>query len=86
MRYVALLDGNDGAYGVVVPDFPGCSSGGATIDEAVANADEAIALWADEMAAQGGDVPTPRPVAAVLTDPDTAAAIAAGDAIILVRI
>ena len=41
-RYVALLDGHAGAYGVVVPDLPGCSSGGATIEEAVANTQEAV--------------------------------------------
>ena len=84
MRYVALLDGHAGAYGVIVPDLPGCSSGGATIDEAVANAQEAVALWADEMAAQGGEVPVPRPVETALADPEVAAAVAAGNAIILV--
>jgi hypothetical protein len=25
-RYVALLDGKPGAYGVVVPDLPGCTT------------------------------------------------------------
>jgi predicted RNase H-like HicB family nuclease len=84
MRYVALLDGHAGAYGVIVPDLPGCSSGGATIEEAVANAQEAVALWADEMASQGGEVPAPRPVEAALADPEVAAAITAGSAIILV--
>ncbi|HEV7982353.1 MAG TPA: type II toxin-antitoxin system HicB family antitoxin, partial [Xanthobacteraceae bacterium] len=46
-RFVALVDGHAGAYGVVVPDLPGCSSGGATIDEALINAQEAASLWAD---------------------------------------
>ena len=27
MRYIALVDGNAGAYGVMVPDLPGCTSG-----------------------------------------------------------
>lgn len=84
MRYVALLDGHPGAYGVVVPDLPGCSSGGATINEAVANAQEAVALWADEMAAQGGEVPEPRPPEAVLADAEIAGAIRSGSAIIMV--
>ena len=26
MRYIALVDGKAGAYGVVVPDLPGCTS------------------------------------------------------------
>jgi predicted RNase H-like HicB family nuclease len=84
MRYVALLDGRPGAFGVVVPDLPGCSSGGATVDEAVANAQEAVALWADEMAAQGGEVPKPRSPEAVLADPEVAAAISEGSAIVMV--
>src|SRR5215470_4022097 len=78
MRYVALLDGRAGAYGVVVPDLPGCSSGGSSIDEAVANAQEAVALWADEMAAQGGEVPRPRSMEEALADPEIAAALHAG--------
>jgi predicted RNase H-like HicB family nuclease len=83
-RYVALLDGHAGAYGVVVPDLPGCSSGGATIEEAVANTQEAVTLWTDEMVAQGGDIPAPRDGEAVLADPEVAAAVAAGAALILV--
>jgi predicted RNase H-like HicB family nuclease len=43
-RFVALVDGHAGAYGVVVPDLPGCSSGGATIGEALINAQEAASL------------------------------------------
>jgi predicted RNase H-like HicB family nuclease len=78
MRYVALLDGRAGAYGVIVPDLPGCSSGGSTIDEAVANAQEAVALWADEMAAQGGEVPRPRSMEEALADPEIATAVHAG--------
>jgi len=79
-RYVALLDGHAGAYGVVVPDLPGCSSGGATIEEAVANTQEAVTLWVDEMAAQGGDITAPRDGEAVLADPEVADAVAAGAA------
>ena len=33
------------AYGVVVPDLPGCFSAGDTQDEAMDNAREAIELW-----------------------------------------
>jgi len=83
-RYVALVDGHAGAYGVVVPDLPGCSSGGATVDEAATNAQEAIALWVDEMLAQGGDVPAPRNLEAALANPEIAAALAEGAAVILV--
>jgi predicted RNase H-like HicB family nuclease len=83
-RYVALVDGHSGAYGVVVPDLPGCSSGGATVDEALVNAQEAVSLWADEMLAQGGEIPAPRAMEAALEDPDIAAAIGEGAALALV--
>ena len=37
-RYIALIDGKPGAYGVVFPDAPGCAAMGKTIDEALAHA------------------------------------------------
>jgi len=40
-RYVVLIDGKAGAYGVTVPDLPGCTSAGNTTDEALRNAVEA---------------------------------------------
>jgi predicted RNase H-like HicB family nuclease len=83
-RFVALVDGHAGAYGVVVPDLPGCSSGGATIDEALINAQEAASLWADEMLAQGGGIPVPRTIEAAVADPEIAAAISDGAALALV--
>lgn len=83
-RYVALVDGQAGAYGVVMPDLPGCSSGGATVDEAVRNAQEAVSLWVDEMIAQGGEVPKPRPIEDVIADADVSDAVAAGAVLVLV--
>lgn len=55
MRYpIAIEPGDtDHAYGVVVPDVPGCFSAGDTLDEALANAPEAIALWMGELIERG---------------------------------
>jgi predicted RNase H-like HicB family nuclease len=46
MRYpIAIESGDDKhAYGVVVPDLPGCFSAGDTLDEALTNSREAILL------------------------------------------
>lgn len=46
MRYVVAIEKGDKkhAYGVVVPDLPGCFSAGDTLDEALSNAKEAILL------------------------------------------
>jgi predicted RNase H-like HicB family nuclease len=85
-RYVALVDGRAGAYGVVVPDLPGCSSGGATVDEALLNARNAVSLWADEMIAQGGEIPVPRCLEAAMQHSDIAAAIGAGATLALVTL
>ena len=52
-RYIALIDGKKGAYGVTVPDLPGCTSAGKTTDEALRNAVEAVRMWAEDAAAQG---------------------------------
>ena len=43
MRYpVVIHKDSDSDYGVTVPDLPGCFSAGATVDEALNNAVEAI--------------------------------------------
>ena len=37
----------DGSFAVIVPGLPGCVTQGGTREEALANAEEAIALWLD---------------------------------------
>jgi predicted RNase H-like HicB family nuclease len=61
MRYpIAIETGDDTtAYGVIVPDLPGCFSAGDTLDEAVGNAEEAILLYLED-AINGGTLP-PKP-------------------------
>lgn len=76
--YTALIDGKAGAYGVVVPDLPGCVAMGATLDEAIVNAAEAMRDWADIVTERGGSVPEPRAIEALLADSEVAADISAG--------
>ncbi len=58
MRYpIAIEAGSDAAaFGVVVPDLPGCFSAGDTLDEAVENAREAIELWIETVLDDGGPI------------------------------
>ena len=57
---IAIEPGNGAtAFGVVVPDLPGCFSAGDTLDEACANAVEAIELWLEATLENGGTVPLP---------------------------
>jgi predicted RNase H-like HicB family nuclease len=74
MRYpIAIEPGGEGtAFGVVVPDLLGCFSAGDTLDEAISNAAEAIALWIETVLDDGGQVPPPGPIEAHRADPDYA--------------
>lgn len=64
MRYpIAIELGNDHqAYGVVVPDLPGCFSAGDTMEEAMDNAKESIELWLETTIDDGFQVPEPKPI------------------------
>ena len=61
MRYpIAIETGTDTqAYGVVVPDLPGCFSAGDTLDAAMDNAKEAIELWLEVAIDDGMAIPEP---------------------------
>ena len=74
MRYpIAIEIGTEtAAYGVVVPDLPGCFSAGDTLDEAVTGAEEAAAAWIDAMLDAGGAVPAPSSIEAVRARPEYA--------------
>ena len=58
-RYTALLyrEQEEGGYSAVVPSLPGCFTQGDTIDEAVANAREAIQGHVASLEELGRDVP-----------------------------
>ncbi|MFH1870926.1 MAG: type II toxin-antitoxin system HicB family antitoxin [Pseudomonadota bacterium] len=74
MKYpIAIEPGNARkAFGVVVPDLPGCFSAGDTLDEAIDNAREAIELWLETVIDDGGAVPEARPVAGHQANPEFA--------------
>ena len=52
----------DTAFGVVVPDLPGCFSAGDTAEEAFANAVEAITGHCEMLAETGKDLPDVMPM------------------------
>lgn len=60
------------AYGVAVPDIPGCFSAGDTNDEAYDNAKEAIEGMCETMAEDGLALPIPKPLSAWQGDPEYA--------------
>lgn len=74
MRYpVAIETGSEAAaFGVVVPDLPGCFSAGDSLDEAMIAAEEAVAAWVDAALDAGMAIPTPSSLDAVRVHPDFA--------------
>jgi len=60
-QYPVFIDGEEGAYGVVFPDMPGIVAMGATVEEALVNAAEALADAAHEAARRGEPMPSPTP-------------------------
>ena len=63
VKYPAVIDGEKGAYDVVIPDMPGvCCAMGKTVDEAMANAEDSLADFVDVLEADGQVVPPPSPI------------------------
>jgi len=83
-RYIALIDGKAGAYGVIFPDLPGCTAMGKTMDDALANAAEALRDWAEVTEESSGKVPRPRALEALRRDPEVKVALASGAGIAMV--
>ncbi|OPY94845.1 hypothetical protein A5906_11405 [Bradyrhizobium sacchari] len=73
-HYIAIIDDADPDDGVSLwfPDLPGCRSGGDDADEAVENASEALALYAQDLIEDGGQLPAPRTLAELEADPEFA--------------
>ena len=67
IRYPALIDGDEGAYGVVFPDIPGVGAMGNTIDEALLNAEDALRDYAIEAERDGEELAVPSPFQAIKT-------------------
>ena len=66
-RYPAFLeyDANIRMYGVVFADLDGTVAMGATVDEAMRNAEEALRDTIEITRERGWDVPPPRPLSEV---------------------
>jgi predicted RNase H-like HicB family nuclease len=63
-HYKIRIDGRKGAYGIVVPNLPGCTAMGPTIGEALDNVRAAIRDWIEVTIEAGGVVPVPTPTQA----------------------
>lgn len=68
--YPAVLEKSDALYGVTFPDLPGLISSGATADEALINAHEALAGHVAAMVKNGDPLPPPSKIGDVIPDPE----------------
>jgi predicted RNase H-like HicB family nuclease len=59
-RKVILYPGEDSYFVVEVPSLPGCISQGKTREEALANIEEAIALYIEVLQDRGEPIPNDR--------------------------
>jgi predicted RNase H-like HicB family nuclease len=64
MRYPVAIETGDArhAWGVIVPDLPGCFSAGDSMEEALDNAREAILLHVAGLLDDGETVPQAQPI------------------------
>jgi len=71
MKFIIAIEPGTGttAWGVVVPDLPGCFSAGDSMDEALENAHEAIGLHVQTLIEDGIAIPDPYPLAQHQADP-----------------
>jgi predicted RNase H-like HicB family nuclease len=75
--YIGLIRKDaDSDFGVDFPDFPGCISAGATLDEARHMAQEALELHLAGMIEDGEALPVPSSLEAIMADPENADAVA----------
>ncbi len=65
IEYPALIEGEEGAYGVIFPDIPGVGAMGDTVDEALLNAQEALLDYAVESERDGEELEVPSPLQSI---------------------
>ncbi|NOY22912.1 MAG: type II toxin-antitoxin system HicB family antitoxin [Acidobacteria bacterium] len=67
---VVIHKDDDSTYGVTVPDLPGCFSAGSTMEEALANAKEAIECHIKGFVMDDEEVPEPLSIDTHIKNPD----------------
>lgn len=70
MQYVALFQKEKHGFGVTFPDFPECKTFGESLDEAVDQAHEALALYVEFFLEEGNILPEPADKKALLAIPE----------------
>ena len=64
--YIGILDGSENVWGIRIPDFPGCFSGGETAEEAINEIFSAASEWVERTKSRGKKIPAPSSRSAIL--------------------
>jgi predicted RNase H-like HicB family nuclease len=60
MKYAYIIErAPDGSYSAYVPDLPGCTTAGDTVEEVHQNMKEAVSLYIESLKEHGEPVPPP---------------------------
>lgn len=71
MRYPVVIHTDDNkSFGVIVPDVPGCFSAGDSIEDAIANVEDAIHEHLEILAEEGEYPQVPSPINVLQDNPD----------------
>lgn len=71
MQYpIFIHKDKDSDYGVIVPDLPGCFSAGATIEDAIKNAHEAVECHLEGLLLDNDPIPLKKPIEEHLDNPE----------------
>ena len=67
MKYLTEIEPGDdeNAFGVVIPDLPGCYAVGKTLEEAMRNLKEASVIWVKGEREAGRPIPPPSDLSAL---------------------
>ncbi len=68
--YPAIVEADSDGYSVFFPDLPGCTSGGATLQQAAQNAEEALQAHITLSQEHGEELPDPSELDTAQVDPD----------------
>lgn len=67
---IVIHQEGDSAYGVIVPDIPGCFSAGDSLEEALANTREAIDLQLESFVEDDEEIPNASDMKSLSENPD----------------
>ena len=84
-KYIALLDGEPGTYGISIPDCPGCVAMGDSEQNAVENTRAALSQWMKNLASEKSERPIPSTAETLRKDPKVTAALAARAILVVVE-